>query len=162
MLAAIRSSAAAMGSPGLKWPISAISFARSHAEPNGWLSSGWAAEQKALLSPWPVDCPRDWVKTVNTPMTGKELDRLTISLKRGRPYGDGASDGEHRAELRIGKSIGDASAGAPVRRLHQTVGGGGQVPDGDLRDQPLQRAAHRGVRKSYGETKEAEGHANEC
>ena len=28
---------------------------------------------------------------------------------------------------------------------------GGQVPDGDLRDQPLQRAAHRGVRQGDGE-----------
>jgi putative transposase len=53
-----------------------------------WVRRSGTAEQKALLSPWPVDCPRDWVKTVNTPMTGKELDRLSISLKRGRPFGN--------------------------------------------------------------------------
>jgi putative transposase len=52
-----------------------------------WVRQSGTVEQKALLSPWPVDRPRDWVKRVNTPMTGKELDRLAISLKRGRPYG---------------------------------------------------------------------------
>jgi putative transposase len=52
-----------------------------------WVRRHGTAEQQALLSPWPVACPKDWIRIVNTPMTAKELDRLAISLKRGRPYG---------------------------------------------------------------------------
>ena len=42
---------------------------------------------KNLLSPWPVDRPSNWVARVNTPMTAKELDRVRLSIERGRPYG---------------------------------------------------------------------------
>jgi putative transposase len=55
-----------------------------------WVRRSGTAEQKAILSPWPRNCPRDWVRTVNAPMTGKELDRLEVSFKRCRPYGSEA------------------------------------------------------------------------
>ena len=41
-----------------------------------------------LLSPWPVECPADWIDRVNAPLSAKELDRVRVSLERGRPYGD--------------------------------------------------------------------------
>ncbi len=44
-------------------------------------------EQKALLSEWPVEIPADWIQWVNTPITAKELDRLKLTLERGRPFG---------------------------------------------------------------------------
>ncbi len=42
---------------------------------------------KALLSPWPVERPAKWTVRVNSPLTAKELDRVRVSLARGRPYG---------------------------------------------------------------------------
>jgi putative transposase len=42
---------------------------------------------KALLSPWPVARPANWTVRVNSPLTAKELDRVRVSMARGRPYG---------------------------------------------------------------------------
>ena len=42
---------------------------------------------KALLSPWPVERPANWTVRVNAPLTAKELDRVRVSIARGRPYG---------------------------------------------------------------------------
>jgi len=52
-----------------------------------WARDNGRGELKALLSDWPVDRPRDWMQTVNTPLTPKELDRLAASEARGRPFG---------------------------------------------------------------------------
>jgi putative transposase len=43
---------------------------------------------KALLSPWPVSRPANWTTRVNVPLAAKELDRVRVSIERGRPYGD--------------------------------------------------------------------------
>jgi putative transposase len=42
---------------------------------------------KALLSTWPVERPANWTARVNAPLTAKELDRVRLSMVRGRPYG---------------------------------------------------------------------------
>ena len=44
-------------------------------------------EIKALLSTWPVQRPANWTARVNAPLTAKELDRVGLSMERGRPYG---------------------------------------------------------------------------
>src|SRR5438067_1726188 len=41
----------------------------------------------ALLSEWPVERPANWIELVNRPLTGKELERVRLSLARGRPLG---------------------------------------------------------------------------
>jgi len=38
---------------------------------------------------WPVAVPSDWLGWVNRTETAGELDSLRLSVKRGRPYGDG-------------------------------------------------------------------------
>jgi hypothetical protein len=43
---------------------------------------------KALLSPLPVERPANWTARVNAPLTTKELDRVRVSIERGRPYGE--------------------------------------------------------------------------
>src|SRR5262249_48064008 len=43
---------------------------------------------KAILWPWPVEPPKDWLRRVNTPLSAKELRRLSISIARGQPYGE--------------------------------------------------------------------------
>ncbi len=42
---------------------------------------------KAILSPWPVERPTDWTKRVNAALSAQELERLRVSLERGRPFG---------------------------------------------------------------------------
>ncbi len=42
---------------------------------------------RALLSPWPVERPADWTDRVNAALSAKELDRIRVSIERGRPYG---------------------------------------------------------------------------
>jgi putative transposase len=42
---------------------------------------------KRLLSPWPVEWPADWTVRVNTALSGKELDRIRMSVERGQPNG---------------------------------------------------------------------------
>lgn len=43
---------------------------------------------EAILSPWPVERPKDWLRRVNAPLSAKELRRLRLSLQRGQPYGE--------------------------------------------------------------------------
>ena len=55
-------------------------------------SSLWARRHaddaiKALLSPWPIDRPADWIARVNSPLATRELERMRASIDRGRPYG---------------------------------------------------------------------------
>jgi putative transposase len=55
-------------------------------------SSLWARDHHAsavapLLSPWPVERRADWVTHVNEPLTAKEVERMALSMKRGRPFG---------------------------------------------------------------------------
>jgi putative transposase len=52
-----------------------------------WSRGNGEEAMKTLLSPWPVDRPSNWVARVNTPLTAKELDRVRLSIERGRPYG---------------------------------------------------------------------------
>lgn len=48
---------------------------------------------RAMLLPqedWPVRPPPGWVRWVNEPLTPRELERLGVSERRGRPYGGDA------------------------------------------------------------------------
>ena len=57
-----------------------------------WCSLAARADQRdplrAILSDWPIERPRDWARTVDAPLTGKEFERLETSESRGRPFGD--------------------------------------------------------------------------
>jgi putative transposase len=52
-----------------------------------WVRQQGPEELKGLLAEWPRERPRDWVRAVNTPLTAKELERVHVSVVRGRPYG---------------------------------------------------------------------------
>jgi hypothetical protein len=43
---------------------------------------------KSILSPWPLERPRDWVATVNRPLRVWEADQIQQCTKRGRPYAE--------------------------------------------------------------------------
>ena len=44
--------------------------------------------QPKLLTTWPIRRPTGWMERVNKPMSGKELERIRTSVRRGTPYGD--------------------------------------------------------------------------
>jgi putative transposase len=46
--------------------------------------------QRAILAPWPVPEPADWVRRVNAPQSEAELAALRRSVTRGIPYGSEA------------------------------------------------------------------------
>ena len=58
------------------WSFSSL-WARMHGED----------EIQGLSSAWPVERPADWTALLNTVQTAQELDRIRVSLEKGRPYG---------------------------------------------------------------------------
>lgn len=64
----------------------------SQAEKWRWSSlHAWANEAdeyRELLSEWPIERPRNWIKLVNTPLTDAEIEAIRTCGKRGRPYGN--------------------------------------------------------------------------
>ncbi len=53
-----------------------------------WTRAHGEETMRRMLCDWPVDRPADWVDWVNAPITKKELERIEVSERRGRPYGD--------------------------------------------------------------------------
>ncbi len=52
-----------------------------------WRREFGSAEQRRLLSAWPMSRPRQWLTLVNTPQTDAELAALRRSVVRGCPFG---------------------------------------------------------------------------
>jgi putative transposase len=53
-----------------------------------WVRLNGNAKQRSILSPWPVDRPRDWTRLVNEPLEKNDVSAIKTSLSRGRPFGD--------------------------------------------------------------------------
>ena len=51
-----------------------------------WING--SAEEKRLLSKWPLNRKKGWLGHVNEPLTDREYDALQKCLQRGRPFGD--------------------------------------------------------------------------
>jgi len=43
---------------------------------------------QGMLSDWPMERPRDWMRLVNQPMREQEADRIRTYIARNRPYGN--------------------------------------------------------------------------
>ncbi len=52
-----------------------------------WRRVHGTAEQRRLLSAWPLPRPRNWADLVSRPQTEAELEAIRRSLTRGQPYG---------------------------------------------------------------------------
>jgi putative transposase len=70
-----------------------------------WVRRQADAKQKSMLSPWPVDRPRDWIKHVNEPLHEAELSAIKTSLLRGRPLGSSTWTDKTVARLHLGHTI---------------------------------------------------------
>ncbi len=65
-----------------------------------WRRCRGSLDEKALLSEWPLEIPKDWVERVNRPDNDKELQALRCSVQRGRPYG--TTEWQRRIAKRLG------------------------------------------------------------
>jgi putative transposase len=61
-----------------------------------WARKEGSAEMRGLMAEWPVARPSNWLGLVNRVMTEKELEKVRVSMERGRPYG---SEGWVRAAV---------------------------------------------------------------
>ena len=77
-----------------------------------WRRSTGNAEDTAILSPWPLTPPADWIERVNRADNEKELEALRRSVRRGRPYG--ASEWQKRIAKRLGLESAYHSPGRPA------------------------------------------------
>ena len=79
-----------------------------------WTRQHGTDGHKAMLSPWPVERGRDWIKRVNEALTAKELEAVEASLKRGRPLGSAAWTRQIVSRLDLAHTT--APFGRPSRR----------------------------------------------
>lgn len=64
-----------------------------------WARREGPAELKALLTDWPVDRPRGWVKLVNLPLSAGQEEAVGVSMRRNRPFGSEAWQRQTAARL---------------------------------------------------------------
>ena len=69
---------------------------------------------KAILAPWPIKRPADWLKRVNAPLSAKELPRLRTSIDRSQPYGEETWVNRTAAQLGLEHTL--RSEGRPPKR----------------------------------------------
>jgi putative transposase len=67
-------------------------------------------EEKAILAPWPIELPNNWISVVNTPQTTAEEEAMKSSIARSRPYGTPAW------QDRTAKKLGLLSCFRPIGR----------------------------------------------
>ena len=70
-----------------------------------WARSHRDDPARSLISPWPIGPPSDWTDRVNAPLSAAEIDRVRVSLKRGRPYGDDPWVEQRVRELGLGHTV---------------------------------------------------------
>ena len=83
------------------WPWSSLGAA-SHTA---------AAGESPRIATWPVPRPRDWLRLVNQPQTGAELEAIRVSIQRGRPFG--GPTWQKRTAKRLGLESTFRSCGRP-------------------------------------------------
>jgi putative transposase len=53
-----------------------------------WRRISGSADQRQLLSDWPIERGANWLRHVQTPITSKEVAAIVECIDRGRPFGD--------------------------------------------------------------------------
>lgn len=80
-----------------------------------WRRYHGSAEERAVLSAWPIERPTQWLRFVNNVETEQELSALHQSVQRGRPFGTA------KWQQRIAKRLGLESAYRPTGRPRKTA-----------------------------------------
>ena len=82
---------------------------------SAWARGERESEMRALLSPWPVEMPEEWLRWINKPQTEAELAALHRAQDRGRPYGD--ERWTPRTAQRLGTQSALRSIGRPKKKV---------------------------------------------
>ena len=53
-----------------------------------WRRGFGSAKQQKLLSAWPIEVPKEYLKLINRPPVKKELEFIRGSVNKSRPFGD--------------------------------------------------------------------------
>ena len=72
-----------------------------------------SAELREMLSKWPVTRPRNWVAQVNAQPSAAELEQLTVSVQRSRPFGSDVWTRQTVARLHLEHTV--RSEGRPKK-----------------------------------------------
>jgi putative transposase len=64
-----------------------------------WLRRAKVAPDPPILSPWPIDCPRDRTSRVNRTVGPNEEKAARRSIQRGQPFGAATWQAEVAARL---------------------------------------------------------------
>ena len=79
-----------------------------------WRRESGTADERALLSTWPMPYPRNWVSRVNTPETEAELKAVRSAVRRSHPLGS------PKWQQRIAKRLGIEHSLRPRGRPRKT------------------------------------------
>jgi putative transposase len=83
-----------------------------------WTRLHGTPEMRALLAPWPIERPRNWVAQVNEPLTERELAHLRMSVAKQRPFG--SDSWAERTAARFGLSHTLRDRGRPAATLNES------------------------------------------
>ena len=70
-----------------------------------WRRVSGNERSRALLHPWPIPTPEDWVQRVNLPHTAAELEALRRSCTRGTPFGSERWQLKTAAQLGLARTL---------------------------------------------------------
>lgn len=73
-----------------------------------WVRERGSDSQRQLLADWPVPRPRDYLKWVNEPQTGAEMEAMRVSIEKGRPFGSEKWQRQVARRLNLETSFRDA------------------------------------------------------
>jgi putative transposase len=76
-------------------------------------------QTRVILTPWPVDRPRNWNALVNESLPEPMLERLKVSVAKGRPFGQDAWIAETAARLGLQATL--RSPGRPKATSRQAA-----------------------------------------
>ena len=79
-----------------------------------WRREKGSPQERGILSDWPIERPRDWLKRVNEPQTEKELTAVRESIQRGRPLGEPDWQARIAAQLNLESTF--RSRGRPKKK----------------------------------------------
>lgn len=83
-----------------------------------WCSLSGRDDAQQMLSDWPLDRPRDWAEIVNT-IPQKEVEEVTASLIKGKPFG--ADAWQERIAAKLGLQSTLRPRGRPITQKNSAV-----------------------------------------
>ena len=87
-----------------------------------WARDNGPDALRAILWPWPVDRPANWLWRVNEPVEDEELKRLQACVNRGQPFGSDSWTQRTIKRLHLEHSV--RSEGRPATKKRNRNGDG--------------------------------------